>query len=411
MKKKILVVSQHFWPEAFRINDTCDFFVQNGCDVDVLCGIPNYPKGVFFDGYNWFSKKRQKHNGVNIIRACELPRGDSSVFRVLSNNISFSLFSITHIPRLLFNKYDKIFLYQTSPVIMTIAGIIIGKIKNIEIVMCVMDLWPENLFSMYKTDNKFFIKLVTIIGHWHYRQADKLVVLSEKMKEQIVKTTQISNEKIIILPQACEKIYEETINDKKISDKFKNGFNIVFTGYISQAQSFETIVEAAKSLKDEGIDDINWIIVGDGMSKQWLQDQFNEIGLSDRVYFEGQKPITDMPKYFFVADILIACLVKSKLLEATIPSKIMSYIAGGKPIVLAMDGEVQTLINDTIGCGYAGPAGDSVTLANNIKKVYKLSPKKRTEMGEKARKYHFKHFERNIILNKLYNFMFDQNEI
>jgi len=406
LRPKILIVSQHYWPESFRINDISDFFVKKGCDIDVLCGIPNYPKGRFFDGYSWLKNKRQKHNGVNITRACETPRGNSSVFRVLCNNMSFAIFSITHIPRLSFNKYDKIFLFQTSPVIMTIAGILIGKIKKTETIMYVGDLWPENLFSMFKTNNKLFIKLVTVISHWHYRQADKLIVISEKMKQKLTQITKIDAKKIIVLPQACEKIYENQICDQTLVEKFRNKFNIVFTGSISPAQSFETIVDAAKMLRNDGIVDINWIIVGDGMSKKWLEEQFEKVGLSDSVYFEGQKDIKDIPKYFYIADILIACLVKSKLLEATIPSKIMSYIAAGKPIVIAMDGEAQTLINDTIKCGFAGPAGDEQAFSTNIIKIYNLSKKDKSIMGERARKYHFKNLERNIILNKLYDFIF-----
>lgn len=411
MKHRILVVSQHYWPESFRINDICDFFVQKGCSVDVLCGIPNYPKGCFFDGYGWLKNKKQKHNGVNITRACEIPRGNSSIFRVFCNNISFAIFSITHIPRLLFNKYDKIFLFQTSPVIMTIAGILIGKITKTETIMYVGDLWPENLFSMFKTKNKIFIRLITVVSHWHYRQADKLIVLSEKMKDKLTQTTQIDTKKIIILPQACEKIYETPIHDQGLIEKFKDGFNIVFTGYISPAQSFETIIDAAKILKDDGLNDINWIIVGDGMSKDWLKEQFKKAGLSNSAYFEGQKSIDDIPKYFFISSILIACLVKSDLLDATIPSKIMSYIAAGRPVVLAMDGEVQTLINDTIKCGFAGPAGDAQSLSTNIKKIYKLSAKDRSTLGKRARKYHFEYLERDLVLGKLYDFIFSQDKL
>lgn len=404
----ILVVCQHFWPESFRINDICDFLVdEKGCDIDVLCGIPNYPKGKFFDGYSYFKRKKELHNNINIVRSFEIPRGSNSSFRIFINYISFPISSILHIPRLLTKKYDKIFLYQLSPVMMSFAGIVVGKLKKTETTMYVLDLWPENLFSVINIKNKLMRKLVTGISYWHYRNVDKIIVLSEKMKNRILDITGKSPDSIIVLPQTCEKIYETNIPDKSLSNRFHNGFNIVFTGNISPAQSFETILEAAKKLKTDKITDINWIIVGDGMSRKWLEAQVNKFGLNDNFYFEGQKSIDEIPKYTAIADLLIGCLAKSDLLEATIPAKVISYIASGKPIALAMDGEVQTLINDTIKCGFAGPTGNPAVLYENIKQIYSMPKAKRNAMGKRAHDYHLKHFERSIILNKLYNFIFD----
>lgn len=405
--KKVLVVCQHFWPESFRINDICDFLVEKDCELEVLCGIPNYPKGKFYAGYSWFKKRRQVHNGIRIRRAFEIPRGDNSNFRIFVSYISFPFASLFHVPRLLTKRYDKIFLYQLSPIMMVIAGIIVGKMKKIETTMYVLDLWPANLFSVLPVKNKFLVKVATGISHWHYRHVDKLIVLSDTMKQKLMTVSNISEDKIIVLPQAAEKLYEKDETDKELSRRFASGFNILFAGNISPAQSFETVIEAAKQLKKQGVNDIHWIIVGDGMSRQWLENAVRKAGLSDSFFFEGLKPITDIPKYNSVADLLVACLTKSDLLEATIPAKVMSYIASGKPIALAMDGEVQTLINDTIRCGYAGETGDGKILATNIKKIYDMPVKDRKVMGDRARAYHFKHFERNLLLGKLYSFIFN----
>jgi len=407
MSSKVLVICQHFWPESFRINDICDFLVEKECEIDVLCGIPNYPKGQFFEGYSTFHNRKQSHNGVNIWRAYEIPRGSNTNLRVFLNYISFPISSLFHIPRLLTKKYDKIFLYQLSPVMMPIAGIIVGKIKKTETTMYVLDLWPENLFSVLDIKNPFLRKLATRISHWHYRHVDKLVVLSEKMKTRLIEVTGVANEKIIILPQACEKIYETEIHDKKLSQRFKGKFNILYAGNISPAQSFETIISAAQKLANDGLTDINWIIVGDGMSRKWLENRVKEADLEQYFIFEGQKPIDDIPRYTSMADVLVGCLVKSDLLEATIPAKVMSYLASGKPMVLAMDGEVQDLVNNTVKCGYASPTEDGSTLAQNIKRIYDLPTKERAAMGARGKKYHFAHFERNLILNKLYGFIFD----
>ncbi len=287
--KKVLVVGQHYWPEAFRINDICDFLVEKGCTVDVLCGIPNYPKGKFFSGYSYFKHRTEQHNGINIKRVFELPRGNNSNFRIFLNYISYPIASLTHIPRLLFKKYDKIFIYQLSPVMMSIAGIIVGKIKRVETTMYVLDLWPENLFSVIDIQNPFFRKIATIVSRWHYRHVDKLIVLSKKMRDHLILITNIKPEKIIVLPQTCEKVYEVDVHDKQLETRFRNGFNLLYAGNISPAQSFETIISAAKSLKKSGFNDINWIIVGDGMSRNWLENEVLKTNLQSNFFFEGFK--------------------------------------------------------------------------------------------------------------------------
>lgn len=403
---KILVVCQHYWPESFRINDICDFFVSKGCEVDVLCGIPNYPTGKFFDGYSYFKNRRQIHNGVNIVRAFEIPRGNNTNSKIFLNYISFPIASLFHIPRLMTKKYDKVFVFTYSPIIMAISGIILAKIKKIELTLYVLDLWPENLFSVLKIKNRFLRYMARVISYWHYKQADKLLVMTDTMRKRIVEITKVSDDKIVTLPQACEKIYEKSILDTKLQERFKDTFNILFAGNISPAQSFNTIIDAAKQLNKEGYSSIHWIIVGDGMSRKWLEQQVKNNKLEDKFSFEGLKPVEEIPKYTYIADILTGCLVKSDLLEATVPAKVTSYIAAGKPMVMAIDGEARTLINDVIKCGLAGPTEDSQQMAENIKAIYHLSNKERRAMGQRAHDYHFKHLERNIILNKLYNFIF-----
>lgn len=405
-KKRILIVCQHFWPESFRINDIADFLTENDYEVEVLCGLPNYPKGQLYDGYSLFGKRTEKHNNIIIHRTLEIPRGNNTNLRIFLNYISFPIFSLLKLPKLLLNRYDKIFIYQLSPVMMSLAGILLGKIKRVETTMYVLDLWPENLYSVLDIKSGVLRSLATKVSHWHYRKVDKLITLSDRMRSRLIEATVIQSERIIVLPQACEKIYETDIHDSSLASRFKDRFTILFTGNISPAQSFETILGAAEILRDKGLHDITWIIVGDGMSRLWLEDQVRRRDLTSYFSFEGQKPIEDIPRYTHLASVLVGCLVKSDLLEATIPAKVMSYIAAGRPIVLAMDGEVQTLINDTIQCGYAGPTEDPEALAANIQKIYALSKQQRNELGKRGKSYHLKHFERNIILKKLTQFIF-----
>lgn len=404
-KPKILVVGQHFWPEGFRINDICDYFVEGGAEVEVLCGLPNYPQGELFPGYSWKGPYKEEHNGVVIYRAPEIPRGNNSSLRIFLNYMSFPIASLVHLPRLLFGRYDKIFLYQLSPVMMSISGIILSKLRRIESTMYVLDLWPENLFSVLNIRNNFLRRVAERVSHWHYRQPDKIIVLSEQMRAKIQEITGLPDAKISVVPQACESLYEQEISDPDLAGRLGNGFKVVFTGNISPAQSFETIIEAAALLKSEGLTDISWVIVGDGMSRSDVEKDISRRGLGDVFRFEGHHPVDDIPRYTTLADVLVGCLVKSELLEATVPAKVMSYIASGRPLVLAMDGEVRSLVQDEAGCGFVGPAGDAAALAANIRAMYQLSADRRREFGARGKAYHFANLERSIVLERLKGFV------
>lgn len=405
MSKHILVVCQHFWPEAFRINDLCDGFVENGLVVDVLCGEPNYPKGEWFEGYGPFKNRRQIHNNIHIHRTFEIKRGNNTNLRILVNYLTFPFVSIFHVPSLMRKKYDKIFIYSLSPVYMGIAGIIIGKLQKVEIITYVMDLWPENLYSVLNFKSRFIKKMLMASSTWFYKNSDKLICLSDRAVSILKKRTGKPYEKFCVIPQCCEKIYETLIYDETLVKRFGDRFNVVFTGNISPAQDFPVIIKAAEILKKAGCD-INWIIIGDGMSLKDVQQEIKRRGLIDCFCFEGFKPIEEIPKYTAIASCLIACLVKSPLLDCTIPAKVMSYFASGRPVVLAMDGEVNELVNNS-GCGFAGSSGDADALADNIKKMYELSDDERRFMGERARKLHYERFERNLNLKKLLKFMLD----
>jgi len=402
---RVLVVSQHFWPEGFRINDICDYFVENEVGVEVLCGFPNYPKGQLYPGYTWRGPYMEQRGGVKIFRTPEIPRGDNSNLRIFLNYVSFPLASLLHLPRLMFGNYDKIFLYQLSPVMMTIAGLVLSKVRKIESTMYVLDLWPENLFSVLNVKNRTFRRLAERVSHWHYRQADKIVVLSEQMRGKIQSITGLPDEKITVVPQACESIYEQEVSDPVLAKRLGEGFKVVFTGNISPAQSFETLIEAAEILKSEGLTDIYWIVVGDGMSRRNVESEVTKRGLADVFRFEGHHPVTDVPKYTTLADVLVGCLVKSDLLEATIPAKVLSYIAAGRPVALSMDGEVRSLVEDQARCGLVGPAGDSQALADNIRTLHAMTREQRMALGARGKAYHFAHLERSIVLSRLMDFI------
>ena len=409
-RKKILVVGQHFWPETFRITDICEGLIEHGYEVDVLCGTPNYPAGKIFKGYGFFKNHRQIHKGINIIRVPEIPRGNNSNFRILLNYLSFPLFSLFYVPMLLTKKYDRVLVYQLSPVMMSWAGILVAKIKRIKLYIYICDFWPHSLFSILHFKNKPLISFITNFSYWHYRRANGVIGVFKGIQTRLISDVGIDREKTLYIPQVAEKIYESQIHDKGLEQRFKGRFNIVFAGSINPAQSFDTVLEAAKVVIERGYKEINFIIVGEGMSKSWLVDEVNRLGLEDYFTFEGFKPVDKIPAYQTLADALLVALSKSPLFEYGIPAKVQSYMASGKPIVGAMDGEGKRLINDS-GCGICVDSGDAEGLANALIKLLNMNSRDRLKMGKKGRDYHFKHFERDYNLNRLIKFVFEDYRI
>jgi len=402
--KRMLVVSQHYWPESFRINDICEGFVEYGFDVEVLCGIPNYPEGQFYDGYGFNVNRRQNVGGIKIRRCYEIKRGDNSNLRIFLNYISFPVSSLFSLPYLMRQKYDKIFMFQTSPVMMTLAGVLLGRLKKIETTMYVLDIWPENLYSVLKIKSKLLRGMISRISKWYYCKTDKLIANSQRLRSMLIERTGKSESGIIYIPQFCEKIYESAIIDEGLKACFPDTFNLVFAGNISPAQSFETVICAAKILKAKGYADIAWIIVGDGMSKSWLEKEVQKEALSDCFKFIGRVPVQEIPRYTSIADGLFACLTKSEMLDCTLPAKIFSYYAAGRPVLLAMDGEIKQIVKQS-KAGYIVDSEDADGLADSVVKLYTASAAERAAMGEAARAYYFEHFERNMNMDKLIGFI------
>ena len=406
MKKRVLIVSQHFWPENFRISDIAEGFAENDIEVDVLCGIPNYPNGNIPEGYGFFKNLKQNYNGVNVHRCWEITRKGNSSVRIFLNYISYPFFATFKTLAFIGKKYDAVFCYETSPVYMIFPAIFYSKIKRIPLTTYVLDLWPENLYSVLPIQNKFLQTVCEVTSHWHYKKSDKLIAMSPSLKDKLVEVSGKQSEKVAVIPQYCEKFYEQEIEDAALTEKYRDYFKVVYAGNISPAQNLEVAVDAAVLLKESGMDDIKFIIVGDGMSRKDIEKYAAEKDVAEYLDFLGSRPVTDMPLYHTLADCLFAPLAKSDLIGLTIPAKVTSYMAGRKPVITCIDGE-GSLVIEKANAGLTGESGNSAQLAENIKTLYAMSAEERKSLGDNAFRYHLQHHERNKVLGQLIDFIFD----
>lgn len=394
---RILIVTQYFWPETFRINDLCLGLKERGHEIVVLTGIPNYPKGKFYKGYNLFKNRIEYWNGIKIYRAILYPRRNGKGLNLALNYLSFPFFATF---RILFirEKFDKIFVFQLSPVTSAIPAVFAKLIYKAPIYFWIQDLWPMSLVDGGNIKNKFIISFFTKLTKVLYDQSYKILVQSKGFIDYINKQG-VNLDKICYFPNSAESFYQILTIPNLYTEKFPKGFNLIFAGNIGEAQNFKTLIETAAIIKNKGIQ-INWIIIGEGRMKMDIQRKIELLNLNDTFYFLGSYPADEMPLFFANANALIVSLKTSQIFSLTIPSKIQSYLACGKPIIGSLDGSGALIIEEALA-GFTSPAGNSNLLAEAISKLYYSSLEEREQFGMNGRKYFEKEFEREILLDKL----------
>ncbi|MCL2088759.1 MAG: glycosyltransferase family 4 protein [Oscillospiraceae bacterium] len=402
-QKRILVVCQHFWPESFRINEICESLSEKGIQIDVLCGMPNYPEGVFYKGYNYFKPRTEYRNGIKIMRVGEIPqwKKGGNLFVAL-NYLFFPFASLFSIPRFLFKKkYDCVFTYSLSPVFMGFPGIIYSKLRNVKSVCYILDYWPDSLYSVIPLSNRVLRKIIKSISFWHYKNSDIVLAPSKGVLNKL--RTDTGDENSFFLPQSCSEVYETLVYNSQLHGRHGGRFNLVFAGNIGPAQSLETVIEAIALLKSDNpglADSFRLLILGGGMSKETIVKKMQELNLSDCVFFEGFVPEKTVLEYHELADALFVSLSDNPLFSMMIPAKVQSYIAAGKPILAALSGEGADVIREA-DCGLVCPSGDPQELAKAISTLMSLTQQERDRMGKNGKEYYNANYKHGLFIERL----------
>ena len=401
-QKKILVVTQHFWPENFRINDIVEGFLQDGIAVDVLCGLPNYPKGEWFPGYSAAGPFEEEWHGARLYRCKEVPRRGNTSVNIFLNYVSWPWYAAHALHRLP-GGYDAVFCFNTSPVLMCWPAIRYAKKYHIPFTNYVLDIWPENLYSVLNVKNKALRAIAQGVSDALYKKADRLIAMSEPLQQRLCQRTGMPPQKIAVIPQYCEDFYAVPQPDAALQAQFGGRFNLVFTGTFTPAQSLETIITAVQDARSRGADMLHLLLVGDGMSRAALEAKVKELHAEDAVTFYGSVPATDIPKFTALADALLISLSDSPDLGLTVPGKLASYMAAGKPVLASMNGAGYTAVQES-GGGLVSPACDQKALAENMLALYGMTDAERAELGRKAYAYYAAHYRRAELLKRLEEF-------
>lgn len=405
MRKRLLVVTQHFWPENFRINDIVEGFLADGIEVDVLCGLPNYPKGEWFDGYGPDGPFEEFYRTAQVFRCREIPRKGNTAPRIFLNYVSWPWNARRALPRLP-GGYDAVFCFNTSPVLMCWPAVVYAKQHHIPCVNYVLDIWPENLYSVLPVKNKLLRGMAQAVSDWLYRRCDKLIAMSEPLQARLCQRTGKPADKVAVIPQYCEDFYAVPCPDDALQKRFGGRFNLVFTGTFTPAQSLDTVIRAVAKARASGADGLHLLLVGDGMSRAALETLVQQLDAGDYVTFYGSVPAKEVPRFTTLADALLISLSDSPDLGLTVPAKLASYMAAGKPVAASMDGAGADAVR-AAGCGPASPACDVDALAANLLQLYQAAPEQRAELGRRAKCYYLAHYRRSVLLRRLEAFLFD----
>jgi colanic acid biosynthesis glycosyl transferase WcaI len=395
---KILIVTQYFWPENFRINDLTQELVQRGHSVTVLTGIPNYPAGRVFEAYRQNPKAFGHYGGATVWRVPMLARGQGSV-RLFLNYLSFVVGGCLCGPwRLRGQQADVIFVFETSPVTVGLPAVLLGRIKHAPVVFWVLDLWPETLAAIGVIRSPRVLGWVGHMVKFIYDRCTLVLGQSRGFLGSIAKYCSDTH-KIRYFPSWAEEVFNEPDLVPAPEVPVREGvFNVLFAGNIGEAQDLFAVLEAAESLKHNAA--VRWLIVGDGRKSDWLREEVERRGLQGSVLLLGRFPVGRMPSFYAHADALLVSLKKDPVFSMTIPGKVQSYLMAGVPLIGMLDGEGAQVITDA-NAGLVCAAGDAGGLAAAVLKMAAMSADQRHQLGVNGRVFAQKEFGRSLLMDRL----------
>ena len=394
---KILIVSENFYPDIFAINDIVRSLVNRGHKVTVLTGLPDYTTSKIPKEYKFGRNRHQNFYGADVYRVPTIARRHGAIWRSL-NYISFAVTGTLAALFKKWNDFDVIYVWEVSPVTMIYPAIALKRRYKKKLFVYCLDIWPECVKAMGFKENTFAYKLIHAISKKAYKAADHIAVSSMPFFDYLENVNGIDRRKMSYLPQFAS----EEMLSMDMSKKPNGHYDFLYIGNIGKAQDMPCMIKAISQLKDS--EDVTFRILGIGSEYENTLRLAKKTGAFKIMKFYGSKPFDEAIKYYRLADACILTLDGSNHIGDTLPGKLQTYMAAGKPVLGALNGAGNQIIKES-KCGKCVNAGDARGLAdlfiNFIEHIENYS-----ECGSRARKYfseYFtedKHFERLEIILK-----------
>jgi glycosyltransferase involved in cell wall biosynthesis len=380
---KILVVTQYYYPEPFRINEICEELECRGHNVTVLTTNPNYPDGEIYEGYDNV-ESFETINGVKVIRCKSRPRHKGAV-NLARNYISFMLSANKKVKQIK-DDFDCIYVYQLSPITSCVPAIRVKKRKNIPVLLYCLDIWPESLKGSAFGSGPVF-EFFKVFSKKVYRSADVIAVTSPSFIDYISNLSNIDKSRMVTIYQHAGEINSEPKTDVNFNI-YNQYINFMFVGNVGESQNLECIVKAINNAEKK--EKIRFHIVGSGSYLDNLKSLVERYGIKDLVIFHGRHPKSELGKYYSFADVCIVALKNEGIVSHTIPGKVQEYMSTGKPVLACMNGDTMDVITKA-NCGICVDTDDEIKLAKAIDYLVE-NKDDLVEMGRNARKYYINNF-------------------
>ncbi|MCS2520671.1 glycosyltransferase family 4 protein [Bacteroides thetaiotaomicron] len=417
-KKRILFVCQYFYPEVFRGNDIAFHWAEEGHEVHVVTGVPNYPDGVFHKGYGVFKKRQETIKGVHVTHLPIVPRGNDSKIMLMLNYFSYFIVACMYVLWKVFAdsfkgfwgfkksfEFDFVFCQQLSPVMMSLPAVLYKKLKKVLLYTWVLDLWPESLSAAGGISNKHILGFFDWFVKKEYKWSDKILT-SSKSFDQSIRTYGDYKGKIVYYPQWSDGSPSTPFLPPNYSlPEILSGFKVMFAGAVGEAQGMECNMQATLLTKERK--DIKWVIVGDGRRLPWVQQFVKEHGLEETVLTLGRYPSETMPLFFEKADVMLVSLTDSPLFNLYAPAKISSYMASGRPIIACLNGEGAEVVK-AAECGWLVAAGDAEGLAKLVIRLADENKETLNAKGACGLKFYKENFDKEKCLSNLDDIVFSK---
>lgn len=385
---KLLILSQHFWPESFRISEVAQSLRAEGCEVSVLTGQPNYPEGKVFKGYRAWTTVKERYADCTVHRVPLFPRGRGGALRLVLNYLSFVVTAaLIGSWMLRGQRFDVILVYAPSPILQAIPAVWLAWLKGAPLVTWVQDLWPESLVATGYVRDPRMLSAVAAVVRWIYRRNDLLLVQSRAFVKPV--RSMAGRTPVAYHPNPGELAFSALACTGNPAIALEPGFNVVFAGNLGTVQALDTVLAAAQLLRNEA--DVRFVLVGSGSRSEWLRQESERLGLTN-ILLPGRFAPQQMPGILAQASALLVSLARDPTMAQTVPSKIQAYLAAARPIIASLDGEGARVVADA-GAGVTCPAEDAKALADAVRWLKALPPEERNRMALLGRSYYERHFD------------------
>jgi colanic acid biosynthesis glycosyl transferase WcaI len=380
MAVRVLLLSQWFEPEpTFKGLSFAKELIKQGLEVEVVTGFPNYPIGKLYAGFKIKPIQRELIDGVKITRVALYPSHDRSSIRRILNYASFAFSSLLYC--LFFARnVDVIYAYH-PPLTIGITASLLRIIRRIPVVYDIQDMWPDTLRTTGMLNNERVLSIVGRICKLVYKQVDQIVVLSPGFKSLLIQRGVPERKIAVIYNWADEERLKVASNNPPVGFPSRDEFRLLFAGNMGTPQALGAVLEAARLLQVKGVV-AKLIFVGTGLEVESLKIKAASLELNNVLFFPPV-PMSHIGAYLNNSDALLVHLKTDKLFEITIPSKTQAYMAVGKPILMAVEGNSAELIT-IAACGVLAKPENPTAIAEAVEFLARMSRVEREEMGHRG---------------------------